>query len=352
MPLTPSGRPRRAARNRVHDLAHNATGGSRLPRVRPVGPMLSAGRRRRRGVIVVAGLCAGVLASTAGAQIASTSVPLRAVAVNGARIAYRLMNPAAKGVPLVMIIGYGSTMAEWDPALVQGLAERRRVIVFDNRGIGNSTGSVRELTIRQMANDTTGLIRHLKLRRADVLGWSMGGFVAQQLALDSPRLVRRLILASTDPGSSHTVPGRPAVINVLTNPKSTPAKLLPILFPANQQAAGHAWLAAVGSQPGITDADFAAPAATLAAQTLATKTRWLGRGEGTYARLPHLRVLTLVAYGARDSIVPPVNARLLLRRIPDAIGMRLPDAGHAFLFQNPTKTATAFARFLDQARPS
>jgi pimeloyl-ACP methyl ester carboxylesterase len=251
----------------------------------------------------------------------------------------------------MLIIGYGSTMAEWDPVFIRVLGEHRRVILFDNRGMGNSTGSVRGLTVRRMADDAVGLIRALKLRRTDVLGWSMGGFIAQQLALESPRLVRRLILASTDAGSSHAVPGKPAVINLLTDPRNAPTELLPILFPARQQTAGDTWLGAIASQPGITGTDFAAPAATLSAQKVATTTHWLRQGEGTYARLPRLRVPTLVGYGAQDVIVPPSNARLLLRRIPHAVGLRVSNAGHAFLFQEPTQTAAAFARFLDRAEP-
>lgn len=308
--------------------------------------------RRRAGRLLryaIAGASsAGVLASGAGATAATAQPPLRTAAVDGAHIAYRELNPSATGTPLVLIIGYGSTMAEWDPTFIHRLAEHRRVIVFDNRGIGNSTGAVRKLTIATMADDTAGLIRTLKLGPTDVVGWSMGGFIAQQLAIQTPGLVRRLILASTDPGSSHTVPGKPAVIDVLTSPDSTPSEKLPILFPADQQAAGDTWLQAIGSQPGITGADFAAPAATLAAQKTATTTGWLERGDGTYAALTRLHAPTLVAYGTKDVIVPPANAQLLITRIPHAVGLRVPDAGHAFLFQQPTATAVAFANFLDQ----
>ena len=88
------------------------------------------------------------------------------------------------------------------------------------------------------------------------------------------------------------------------------------------------------------------PAATKAAQKRATHTLWLGPGEGTYARLPKLRAPTLVAYGADDVIVPPANAQILLKRIPDAKALRVPDAGHAFLFQDPVSTARAFTAFL------
>jgi pimeloyl-ACP methyl ester carboxylesterase len=310
------------------------------------------GMRRQAGRLMrcamASALTAGVLAGGAMATSTTGQPRLRTAAVDRARIAYRELNPSAKGTPLVLIIGYGSTMAEWDPAFVRRLAEHRRVILFDNRGMGNSTGSTRGLTIRRMANDAAGLIRTLKLGKTDVLGWSMGGFIAQQLALADPRRVRRLILASTDPGSSHTVTGKPAVIDVLTNPESTPSEKLPILFPADQQAAGDTWLKAVGFQPGITAADFAAPAATLAAQKTATTTGWLGRGKGTYADLTRLHAPTLIAFGTQDVIVPPANAQLLITRIPHAIGMRVRHAGHAFLFQQPTATAVAFANVLNQ----
>jgi pimeloyl-ACP methyl ester carboxylesterase len=305
-----------------------------------------------------AGLCVALVAilasaPTAGSALARDLVSHAAAApalgvfrVDGAKIGYRDFNPRSKGTPLMMIVGYGSTMAEWDPRLVQSLAQRRRVIMFDNRGAGDSTGSLKHLSVRLMADDAAGVIRALKLGRTDVLGWSMGGFIAQELALDDPGLVRRVILASTDPGSPHTTPGKPAVERTLTNPATTVAGLLPILFPPDQTAAAAKWLAAIASQQGLTGQDFAVPAATKAAQKNATHTLWLGSGEGTYARLPKLRAPTLVAYGTDDVIVPPANAQILLKRIPDAKALRVPDAGHAFLFQDPASTARAFIAFL------
>jgi pimeloyl-ACP methyl ester carboxylesterase len=296
-------------------------------------------RLRHCAAVAVLGLLA--LAGPAGAQVQTARI-------NGAHIAYRDLNRFARGVPLVMITGYGSTMAEWDPSLIARLARHRRLILLDNRGIGRSTGSVRGLTIRRMANDASGLIRALRQRRVDVLGWSMGGFIAQELALDNPGLVRRLILASTDPGSPHTVTGSPSVIRVLTNPATTPTELFPILFPADQQVRANTWFRSIVSQPGVTGADFAVPATTAAAQKAATTTGWLHAKEGSYARLPKLTALTLVAYGTRDVIVPAANAQLLLHRLPHARGVRMTDAGHAFLFQDPITSAAAFHHFLNQ----
>ena len=236
-----------------------------------------------------------------------------------------------------------------DPALIRGLAAGRRVVMFDNRGAGDSTGSVSHLSVRVMADDAAGVIGRLKLGRVDVLGWSMGGFIAQELTLDHPRLVRRLILASTDPGSPHAIPGNAAVIRALTDPATTVAQLIPILFPIDQSTAARSWLTAIASQSGVTAQDFTVSAATKAAQKIATHRLWLGPGEGTYGRLSAIRAPTLVAYGVNDVVVPSANAQILLRRIPHATSLRVDDAGHAFLFEDPARVARAFIAFLRSA---
>lgn len=306
-------------------------------------PMLRAVLLSLAAVVVLA-----LPASAAAAATPPTAFPVQTVSVNGATLAYRVLNPDEQGRPLVLICGYGFTMTEWDPAFVERLAEGRKVILFDNRGIGRSSGPVKGLTIKTMATDTARLIRALKLRRPDVLGWSMGGYIAQELALDSPRLVHRLILASTDPGSPHARQPGPSVVATLTNPNLTPEDLLPILFPPDQEAAGGAYLQAVSSQPNLTAADFSTPPETMREQQLANAQRWYGRGHGTYARLAKLRAHTLIGYGTRDVVVPPGNAKLLAKRIKHRTLMRVPDAGHAFLFQDPAAKAAAFARFLDR----
>jgi pimeloyl-ACP methyl ester carboxylesterase len=311
-------------------------------------------RLARALAVTLALAVSATVAAPAGAQTAPapttpapTAFPLKTAKVNGATLGYRDINPTAAGTPLVLICGYGVTMAEWDPTFVQTLAEGRRVIVFDNRGIGTSSGPVKGLTIAEMARDTAGLMRKLDIKRADVLGWSMGGYIAQTLALARPGMVHRLVLASADPGSPHALQPTKAVVKVLTNPDLTPNSLLPILFPADQQAAGQAWYAAIGTQPNLTAADFATPSATMAAQETANATRWYGRGDGTYARLPKLKAPTWIGYGAQDVVVPPGNARLLARRIPHATAHRFADAGHAFLFQDPAAKASMMAAFLD-----
>jgi pimeloyl-ACP methyl ester carboxylesterase len=297
-------------------------------------------------VATVALATLGLLAAPAAAA-PPTSAPLRVAKVDGARIAYRVLNPEASGRPLVMICGYGLTMAEWDPRLLEGLARERTVLVYDNRGIGNSRGPVKGLTVGEMADDTIALIRSLGIERADLLGWSMGGYIAQRVAIKAPRLVGRLILASTDPGSPAAVEPAERVVRTLTEPAESEDALLPILFPPSRQASGGAWLAAIGRQPHLTGADFRTPAATMRQQAQAAGARWYGRGHGTYATLARIEAPTLVAYGADDVIVPPANARLLAHRIDKSKLLRVPDGGHAFLFQEPAAKARAFGAFLD-----
>lgn len=289
---------------------------------------------------------AALLAPAAATAAPPTATPLETAKVGAATLGYRDLNPKAKGTPLVMITGFGSTMAEWDPAFVERLSQGRRTVVFDNRGIGTSSGPVKRLTIDLMAQDTASLIRELKLDRPDVLGWSMGGYIAQELALDEPKLVGRLILASSDPGSPNALEPTKKAIAALTNPDLQPQDLLPILFPRNRQAAGQAWMTAIGEQPDLDAADFATPGPTMTAQTRAVGRLWFGKGRGTYARLPKLKARTLVAYGEEDIVALPANARMLAERIPKARLRGFKDAGHAFLFQQPKAKAALFARFL------
>ena len=303
-----------------------------------------------RASLAVALGCAAALVFIAPAGAALpvlpvTSAPLKTVKIGAATLGYRVLGRSSRP-PLVMITGYAATAAEWDPALLHELARTRRLVIFDNRGMGNSTGPVGALSVGQMAGDTARLIAALKLKRPDILGWSMGGYIAQVLALQSPQSVRRLILASTDPGSSRATPPSAAVLAVLENPDATAATLDTVLFPADQQAAGAAWNARIGATPNLTAADFSTPGPVVEAQSVAAGEDWLGPGDGTYARLPRLKARTLVAYGSRDVVVPPANARLLTARIPHVQSRRFTGAGHAFLFQDPITVGRRFTGFL------
>jgi pimeloyl-ACP methyl ester carboxylesterase len=277
------------------------------------------------------------------------SAPVQYAQVAGARLGYRV---AGSGRPLVLIAGSSNTMAEWDPRLLDELAASRTVIVFDNRGVGTSTGDVSDLTVREMARDTAQLIEQVAGRRVDVLGWSMGGYVAQELAIRAPQLVRRLVLASTDCGGPDTVGPTPRALRILTSPSATVEQRLSILFPRNRQGAAAAWSAAVGQafaaagyQPSSA---FTVAPDVAEAQVEAAGPRWLGAGKGTCARLPRITAPTLIAGGRDDVVVPISNSRALLAGIPDSVRVTYPDAGHAFLFQPGLRFGRTVADFLDR----
>jgi pimeloyl-ACP methyl ester carboxylesterase len=273
--------------------------------------------------------------------------PVEFATINGAVLGYRT---AGTGRPLILIPGSSNTMAEWDPRLLDALALKHRVIIFDNRGAGTSTGAVEHLTIAMMAEDTAQLIDQVAAGKADVLGWSMGGYIAQELALRHPEAVRRLLLASTDCGGPETTPPTSRALRILTDPNASQADRMSILFPRNRAGAGVAWSATIGAayaangyQP--EDAFNVSPATEIA-QAKAAGRLWLSRDGGTCDRLHLIKQPTFIAAGIYDVIVPAVNHTALLDGIPNSQARVYRNAGHAFLFQPGLRYAQAVSAFL------
>jgi pimeloyl-ACP methyl ester carboxylesterase len=249
----------------------------------------------------------------------------------------------------VLAIGTGSTMAEWDPALLRLLARERRLIAFDYPGVGRSAPwRGRRMSFAGLADVTARFMAAAGVTGADVLGWSMGGFVAQQLAVRHPGSVRRLVLAGTNPGGSAAVLGAPADQRLDSDPDPSDAAVLPVLYPrtATGRAEGRAFLRRLerASASGEIPDDFRVPAATVRAQ-VAAEGPWLRSGANA-AALTRLRRPTLVTAGARDVVVPPANGRRLARLIPGA-RLRVLPGGHAFPFGDRVRFARAVDRFLD-----
>lgn len=142
------------------------------------------------------------------------------------------------------------TMAAWDPRFIDALARKHHAIIFDNRGVGTSTGSVADLTIELMAQDTEQAIAELANGRADVLGLSMGGYIAQRLTIDDPQRVRRLVLAGTDCGGSDAIQARPWAQAIIDHPDE---QRLNVLFPPSRIGAGTAWDEAAGAAYAAND---------------------------------------------------------------------------------------------------
>jgi len=251
------------------------------------------------------------------------------------------------GPPLVMAIGTGSTMAEWDPALVDRLARGHRVIMFDYPGIGLSGPPITRTAFAALADRTAGLMDAIGLRRADVLGWSMGGFVAQQLAIRHPDRVRRLVLAGTNPGGAAAVLGPAADQRIDSDPEPSDAAVLRVLYPRTPagRAAGRAFLGRLdtASERGAIPDDFRVPASTVRAQ-VAAEDGWL-RSASNADALRGLRIPTLVVGGRVDPVVPPANLRRIAALIPGARLVIFPGS-HAFLFQYRERFAQAVSAFL------
>jgi pimeloyl-ACP methyl ester carboxylesterase len=287
--------------------------------------------------LAMVGLVFALSAALPSGQAGTPSVvssPVRVAHTSFGTVGYRIVG---SGPPLVMIMGYPATMEDWDPTLVDALAQRYRVVILDNAGIGHTQQVPGPLTIDAMARQTGALIETLRLSRPDVLGWSMGGMIAQALAVLDPSQVRRLVLCATFPGTGATVP--PTTVTALT--RLAPQQVEAVLFPPNQAQAYDAYAAAISGYP-----PAAAPSkAVLAAQRRAVTQWWSGKdpaGRKTAA----ISAPTLIADGTADWVDPVANARALAKLIPAARLVLYPDAAHAFLFQDATQFATVVESFL------
>jgi pimeloyl-ACP methyl ester carboxylesterase len=236
-----------------------------------------------------------------------------------------------EGPPLVMLIGTGSTMAEWDPALLRRLAETHRLIMFDYPGVGRS-GPWRGDSFDSLADTTAAFMREIGVDRADVLGWSMGGFVAQRLAIGHPEVVSHLILAGTNPGGSETDLGPPSAQDLDSDPDPSDQAILEELYPPNRQDEGRRFLKRLvrASQSGEIPDDFEVSDRTVNRQVEA-EDPWL-RSDRNYRQLATLAIPTLAAGGREDIVVPPINLERIARRVPGST-LRLFPGAHAFLFQ-------------------
>jgi pimeloyl-ACP methyl ester carboxylesterase len=272
------------------------------------------------------------------------------VEVNGIRYAYRRFGRPV-GVPVVFLQHFRGGMDHWDPAVTDGLAASRPVILFDNAGVAGSSGEV-PATIEAMADRAAEFLRALGLARVDLLGFSIGGYVAQALALRHPALVRRLILVGTGPAggepsndpnfmkhATHTDPatGQSAVEDFL---------YLFFSRSSDSQRAGHAFWERRHQRQ--FDIDRPASQQAMLAQAAAGKA-WREAKDEHFAYLERLANPTLVVSGSNDIMIPTSNSITLAQRMPNAQLIIYPDSGHGSLFQYPGLFVEHVRLFLDAA---
>lgn len=279
----------------------------------------------------------GCLGMNNGDENAPGLSELRVIPVGDINISCRVFG---QGDPIVMIIGYGSTMDMWDPLLLNELSSRHKVIVFDNRGMGNTTALPGDFSIVQFANDTAGLMDALGIKGANVLGWSMGSYVAQELAIRYPERVNKLILYAGDCGGKEASMPSTQVLKDLSNNSGSPEekgiRLFNLLFPKewlSKQPAFYRW--------------FPIPKETLLPENIERQERAIETWPGDFERLGSIKSPTLVVTGTKDVIVPPANAFILAQRINASWLVQFEGAGHGLMYQYPNKLASVVEDFIE-----
>lgn len=275
------------------------------------------------------------------------TAPTQFVAANGIRYAYRRFG-AGTGTPLIFLQHFRGGMDHWDPAVTDGMAAKRPVILFNNTGVGSSGGETPN-TVEDQADDVATFVGALALTQVDVLGFSIGGYVAQALTLRHPALVRRLVLVGTKPRAGDDTGRHPDVNTVGTRHDVPTLEDFQFLFfapsPSSQAASESFW---ERRHQRTADVDPPTSKQTMQAQVAAIGDWKQPRGK-PFADLATITQPTLVVNGNRDIMVPNVNSYLLAQHIPNAELIIYPDSGHGSLFQYPRLFVAHVARFLDSA---
>jgi pimeloyl-ACP methyl ester carboxylesterase len=260
------------------------------------------------------------------------------------RFAYRRFGPTG-GVPLVLAARFRGTIDHWDPMFLDELAGERDVVIFDNAGIGLSSGETPR-SILEMALSAVEFVLALGLGPVDLLGWSMGGYVAQTVALEHRGLVRRLVVAGSGPGGVPDAPARrERVVEVMSRPENDDEDFLPLFFPDTPPAreSGRASLRRL--QGRLARSHAVVKPESFAAQ-LAANAAWNSGINSAWERLREFRIPVLVANGAHDAIVHAYQTYAMSQRLPEAKIIIYSDAGHGFLFQHPEDFGNEVRDFL------
>ena len=266
----------------------------------------------------------------------AVTVPTQFVEANGIRFAYRRWGRQA-GIPLVFNQHFSGNLDNWDPAVLDGLAKDREVVIFNNAGVASSTGEVPS-TFAGMARNAEAFIDALGLKQIDLLGFSIGGMVALQIVIDRPELIRKLILIGTAPrnmdagnGESHITPETASIFGAAYNP---PENLwLKVFFTDSEasQSAGRAFLKRYLSRTENRDASISEK---VAPAQIAAVGEWGAQPGERFTYLKTIHHPTLVVSGNHDVIVYTVNSLHLVQNLPNAKLILYPDSNHGSWYQN------------------
>lgn len=312
--------------------------------MKPGFPTWMTGMKRMKAVLVTlgaAGMVTGLsaapaLAAPTSGRVNITAAPVHIATTAEGHVAYRAVG---SGPALVLLMGFSGTMDDWAPSFVDQLGANFHVVVPDNAGVGKTAALPRPLTITAMANQVSALISTLGLHRPAVLGWSMGGMIAQALAVLHPAQVSHLVLAATQAGTGKALPVPPAAQAKAAS--SNGATVLSVLFPPSQVAAARAYGLSLFEYPAI----YLATPTVKAEQTRAIG-QWLAGADAAGRAVGKIHVPTLVADGTEDALDPVANDHLLAKVIHGAQLVLYPGAGHGFLFQDEGQFVPRVKKFL------
>lgn len=244
------------------------------------------------------------------------------------------------GKPLVLVMGFTGTSESWAPTVTGPLSARSRLIMPDNRGTGGTGEGARPFTIEQFAEDTAGFMRALGLENADILGWSMGGFIALELASRYPDLVDKLVLVSSYCGGGESIPIEPAIMSRLADMSGSSRDIITrhieLLFPAKWRGDNAAVVEQLLSVPEVF------PPLEVVEKQAAAISGWIG----PWSRLTQMKCQALLLSGLEDIVISPENSVMLAGRLPGCWLVQLERCGHGALFQEPEKCVRVIEEFL------
>jgi pimeloyl-ACP methyl ester carboxylesterase len=256
-------------------------------------------------------------------QYMHETAPTQFVQVGDVRVAYRRFGQRGTR-PLLLLNYFAANMDDWDPRITNGFAAMRDVIIFDYPGIGRSTGTTPS-TVATMTKQLVDFCRALDLNSLDVVGFSLGGMIAQQLAFEYPDMARRIVLLGTGPRGGEGMTFTELTVDELNDPV---ALLMNAFFTPSDasKSAGHAYLDRLKLR--ATDRDEPVPRQAAIAQLDSIREWGAIPSENRFAMLGQIHQPTLIVHGNKDVVVMPINAFLLAKHLPNAQLIMYPDASH------------------------
>ena len=270
------------------------------------------------------------------------NAPTQYVKANGLNFAYRRFGKQG-GVPLMLNQHFTGTMDYWDPAVTDGLAQGREVILFNNAGVSSTSGETPE-SFQDMGANAIAFIRALGISQVDVLGFSIGGFVAQEITLQAPDLVRKLILVGTGTRGADMTASRSS--EIFAGNYDPPEHLWLAVHFSPSEAGRAAGLAFLDRKSRRLDRDPEVSKQTVAAQREAIG-KYVTPAEGVLDYLKSIRHPVLIVQGSNDVIIPTVHSYVLQQTLPNAQLILYPDSSHGSFYQYPGLFVTHATTFLD-----